>query len=1103
MEKKYLAVTYEDIDNACDKSSLINNPSFLRHDATSQFVHKDRIKATLKKKRKILPRDANIDELVEYVRDKAQKIFLTLVLSNTLKNICILSHYEFTDEDLPVTQDSERCIRSRGVKVKAFEDWKSFDKDSFIERQWVFLAPILEEKKSGHYRYSQSQSLESLRELLVLLPKPRYPQSTKMADAGGPCLVAVKRLATDSADEEMLDKLYQREVKTLETMRDLDSPHLIRAYAAFKKKKRGGQYDRAFVFPWASGGNLSSLWAKEHQATNRKIVYRWALSQILGLAHGIKQLHDTKTRHGDIKPENILVFPDDQGGYGTLVIADVGLAKYHAFYTRQRSGPTTTIHGSPMYEPPETHEVKHKLSRKYDVWSFGCVLFQFLIWLIKGPGGIKGFLNEFKTDRASFWEAKSKSVTVRPAIEIWAKYLPQSIQGEKVPSEFRIALAKLLRLVRKRLLIVNVDSIQGSQKPRANSCEMLQKIQKICDRGLAHLPPLDPQSQSNSLPRDKGSDIAAQDITVPLSKNQTDYSREHASLEIHGKMLQTMKSHVASSLVFFELFQNCWKHTPRQYATGVLSRAGVVYKKDLQLFRTKSILSASPGGPPLLSIYSDTGSTVDTSSYAQIGLPWLPKAASSQEFHILREWIRLCDETHACFRAQDDGTRVSRLPTRVLDVGQADDPLLRLAQPSTGIRDKYVALSHCWGKINRDSDSRLENGNIKEFMKAISFNKLPKMFRDAIEVTRALSIRYLWIDSLCIIQDSDHDWEVESRKMEDVYSLAYVTIAASSAESSLKGFIHDRPTRACAKVATTDALLYIAEAIDDFQTDVEDGVLNTRAWVLQERALSRRTIHFTSAQIYWECGKGVHCETLAQLRNPVSQFLGDHDFPNLGLQYFKDERIELIQYLYMRYSELKLSNATDRPAAISGLQKRLGCTFKSEADCGIIWKYFERTIFWKARIEHGLSRIQYKSSQVSPPSWSWMAYSGAISYLEIPFGKVDWTGDLWNPPSTQKPGPYYEMALLASARKIVIRRSKLFASVTLDMDIRADFGGGQWRCVTVGKDKTTDALGDTVYYVLLIRPMLAGKSRDIYERVGVGTLHGGGFSTEVEQVWLL
>lgn len=199
-------------------------------------------------------------------------------------------------------------------------------------------------------------------------------------------------------------------------------------------------------------------------------------------------------------------------------------------------------------------------------------------------------------------------------------------------------------------------------------------------------------------------------------------------------------------------------------------------------------------------------------------------------------------------------------------MGTSQDPSLRLIDTKDGtVTGLYVALSHCWGALPSNKRVCTYSDNIESFKRSILFHTLPRNFQDAVTVTRALRIQYLWIDSLCIVQGDTEDWKTEAGKMEDVFSSAYCTIAASSATSSLDGFLLNRAQRASIGIRTPQGTLYLAEAIDDFEAHVEQSVLNTRGWVLQERALSRRTIHFTSTQVYWECGEGVHCETLAEL----------------------------------------------------------------------------------------------------------------------------------------------------------------------------------------------------------------------------------------------
>jgi hypothetical protein len=188
---------------------------------------------------------------------------------------------------------------------------------------------------------------------------------------------------------------------------------------------------------------------------------------------------------------------------------------------------------------------------------------------------------------------------------------------------------------------------------------------------------------------------------------------------------------------------------------------------------------------------------------------------------------------------------------------------MRLHDPEPGDDTRYVALSHRWGS---DIPLQTVNGNISSLKHSISFDALPKTFKDAVTITRELQVPYLWIDSLCIIQDNPEDWAREAKLMEDVFSSAYCTIAASCAQGTDDGFLKPRRGRQSVEMRTeANSPFYICELIDNFRLDVEQGGLNKRGWVLQERVLSRRTIYIAENQAYWECGKGVRCETLAKM----------------------------------------------------------------------------------------------------------------------------------------------------------------------------------------------------------------------------------------------
>lgn len=278
--------------------------------------------------------------------------------------------------------------------------------------------------------------------------------------------------------------------------------------------------------------------------------------------------------------------------------------------------------------------------------------------------------------------------------------------------------------------------------------------------------------------------------------------------------------------------------------------------------------------------------------------------------------------------------------------------------------------------------------SISKRQEGFKITDLPLTFRDAIEVVRRLDVKYLWIDSLCIIQGNGGDWEEESKMMEDVYTLAYYTIAATSADDSHAGFLGRNIGEHVYVQDDSGRRVYIGTDIADFDNEVENARLNTRAWVMQERFLSRRTIHFGKNQMYWECGKGVYCEDLTQLKclpRSVKHFKLDPEFPRLLFGSGFGATLLFLQDLLKGYSERNLSECTDRAIALSGLAARIARALYCEENYGIFGLYLYRNLLWQRSDPQSImERIEYKSRDV--PSWSWMAYTGGIKFVNVDFG---------------------------------------------------------------------------------------------------------------------
>lgn len=178
--------------------------------------------------------------------------------------------------------------------------------------------------------------------------------------------------------------------------------------------------------------------------------------------------------------------------------------------------------------------------------------------------------------------------------------------------------------------------------------------------------------------------------------------------------------------------------------------------------------------------------------------------------------------------------------------------------------EDYLALSHCWGVPTEEEKKRFctTRKNYRDRLQGFSYDELPKTFQDAVQVTRALQKQYLWIDALCIIQGDGGDWGTQAKTMADIFTCAYCTIAASSARGWGDGFLNSQSDRPDIGAPSAPS---IPTCECDFNKDVDEGALMDRAWVLQERVLSRRIIHFTTAHTYCECGDGVLCEQLTKL----------------------------------------------------------------------------------------------------------------------------------------------------------------------------------------------------------------------------------------------
>jgi hypothetical protein len=238
--------------------------------------------------------------------------------------------------------------------------------------------------------------------------------------------------------------------------------------------------------------------------------------------------------------------------------------------------------------------------------------------------------------------------------------------------------------------------------------------------------------------------------------------------------------------------------------------------------------------------------------------------------------------------------------------------------------------------------------------------------------TRRLGYSYLWIDALCILQDDQADWLVENQNMGAIYSNSSVTLCASRARSVADGFLGHRTLPQDAPLPfhgphSTEAKVYIRE--EDSSTHEEDEPLNDRAWALQERYLSPRTLLFGSNQTIWECRTTHFSESQALRSTPRNnQLCEDFESPKELHQRWP----EIIE----EYTRRSLTNPSDRLPALQGLASHISTQVLNDEYLFGHWKsQLPRTLLWHTVGEYTFTR---RPSGCDAPSWSWASVKGEV-----------------------------------------------------------------------------------------------------------------------------
>ena len=286
----------------------------------------------------------------------------------------------------------------------------------------------------------------------------------------------IKGHTEDQEELQQLEEEWQREVQTHKDFRILCHPNIIEFIAAITRDEK-----RYLMFRWADGGNLRQFWRQYKRPIVSPALVRDIIIQLRGLAEGLEKLHlygggTGSYRHGDLKPENILRVRtkkenESQPDVGILKISDMGLAKHHTVNTKYRAA-TKMKYTTVRYQAPEVvlHSLSGKArSRRFDIWSMGCVTLEFIVWLLYGNKELdlfnKSIVGKFG-EEVPFYQIKDddgmEKAIVHPAVDAAMDTISrdQECKGHT-------AINDLFGIVRNQLLVVNLGT--AAEETRENS----------------------------------------------------------------------------------------------------------------------------------------------------------------------------------------------------------------------------------------------------------------------------------------------------------------------------------------------------------------------------------------------------------------------------------------------------------------------------------------------------------------------------------------------------------------------------------------------------------------------------------------------------------
>ncbi|KAH9205432.1 heterokaryon incompatibility protein-domain-containing protein, partial [Leptodontidium sp. 2 PMI_412] len=324
------------------------------------------------------------------------------------------------------------------------------------------------------------------------------------------------------------------------------------------------------------------------------------------------------------------------------------------------------------------------------------------------------------------------------------------------------------------------------------------------------------------------------------------------------------------------------------------------------------------------------------------------------------------------------------VPTRLLDLRNISSGTWRICVPSedsTGVV-AYATISYCWGDI---PFLKLTQQLLPDFRAGKPVSQLPQLFQDAMMITKHLGLQYIWIDALCIVQDSEEDWNNEAAEMAEIYSSTVINIIAAACRSPSESLFKARDLRSChvgrfwPSWNTTDSFFATLHSVDSImeiesiRRDFENAPTSRRGWILQERVLPSRRLYFFRTQLYYVCRSSEACEIFPDVvPNRLKSYNEIYDLPLPSQQ---QSPFHNWNFLAEEYSKCSLTSLGDKKIALSGLVK----AFRRETGDDYVeglWKsQLPWTLGWSGSAYSHRRRLALNIA----PTWSWLSIDGQIN----------------------------------------------------------------------------------------------------------------------------